>query len=801
MTCTLDQIIPKPLLCKSSEGFFEVRESTRIFAPGCSMKAAMLLRTALNKMLITPMEPVCKTEDSALVQTGSIVFRLDSKSAPEAYQIEINKDLFWITGDPAGIFYAIQTLRQMLLTDIIHIFPENTFHLPCCRIDDAPRFPWRGFMLDSARHFQSFETVKALIEKLALYKINRLHWHLSDIYAWRIPLESHPELADQNDEHLYYNRGCYSAEDIREIVALAKDHFMEVIPEIEMPAHSSQVFKHRPDLACPIKKDPYQNEVYELCIGNPDVQSFLKEILADIRRLFPDVSICHLGGDEGNHMIWEACPVCQNTIHEKGLADTAALEADFMRSMTDYARSLGFTPMVWAGCTNYEPDTLIQLWREEHITPSAETPCRMINSLNQWTYLDYPADESEDKFDWMPPLPVEKIYKFDPIPNGLPKEAVSRMIGAEACLWTEKVPEEKLFGKVFPRLCAFSEVVWSPPEERSFSDFRKRMKIHMNSVLLYKERALDREPVSINDIARQAKVSKTSVSLFMNGKAPASKLSTETCARIATTIREHSYSPNIHARTISGKVNHQITLLMPYNMEPETMQKTSAGVTAVLEQNGYRTILAFSEALPGTQLRSISCPPPGEDGCIWFAEAMEDNTDFTTPTLHVVAPRKKISGLVRPDYHAGGRLAADLLHKAGCRKLGILSYNEKQYGAVRLALQSRLDEYQLEWRLFNNASELQSGKCDAVFFDGNRALWQLNGIHNLPDNLPILGTASLQSAALASIRFSIFDFDWENIGKEAANWFFEDTSPKNSNERIVSSGIRNYGKGGFLFEI
>lgn len=800
MSFVLDQLIPRPHRCEPGEGFFILNENTRITAPQEANAAAELLRSALNKMLLTPISPSAISKPQA--KDGDIVFVTDETAAAESYRLRITPDQMIISGDPAGMFYAVQTLRQMMLVDIVHIFPQQNYQLPCCELEDAPRFQWRGFMLDSARHFQSVDTVKNLIDKLAIYKINRLHWHLNDIFAWRIPIPQYPELLEQ-EERLFYDKGFYTPDDIREVVSYARDHFIEVIPEIEMPSHSSLVFKSRPDLACP-NPDPYGNNIYEYCIGNPAVKTFLREILTEARNLFPDAVYCHIGGDEARHEIWEKCPVCNAAVHDGGLSGIAELEDEFMRSMADFATSLGFRPVVWAGCKRYSPDTILQGWRKENLAEAIESGHPVINSIHNYTYFDYPGDDSEDKFDWMPPLPVEKVYSFDPVPPDTPPEAAARIIGAEACLWTEKVPENKLFNKVFPRLCALAEVLWDKNAKQPYPKFRKRMKIHMNSILLYREHSDPTVLSNINDVAREAKVSKTTVSLFMNGKALASKLSTETCARIATTIRQHNYRPNIHARTILTKRNFQVSLLLPVSMDHALMLKIAAGISGFLEKSNYRTTLQFIDAPAGSELRAPGQIAQGEDGCIWFSAPREDQGGFTVPMLHVLSPRKSFAGCVQADYSGSGVLAANLLRRGNCRTLGILSFDETLYGAVRISLQQQLAESGGKWIMSEDLQSLLAAECDAIYFDGNRALCQLAAIPDFLQSHPVLGTASLEVASLQPTRFSVIDFDWETVGQEAARMLLEsldEETPLPESPVIVGAGIRNYGKGGFLFEL
>jgi len=244
------------------------------------------------------------------------------------------------------------------------------------------------------------------------------------------------------------------------------------VPEIEMPGHSGGVFKLHPELAC-FPERPGG----EYCLGNPEARKFLKALITEFAGLFPESRIIHLGGDEADTGNWEKCPCCQRAIKEKKLSNERALERDFAVDMSRHVLSLGRTPMVWFTDNALPEDVMVQVWRSLLETLEAsKRRAKMVFSVHNTCYFDYPAHAGEPKFDWMPALPEEVIYSADPC-GAWKTEIQDYLLGMEACLWTEYVPFWRTFPKIMPRLTAFAEAAWSPRERMEFNDLQRRKQL------------------------------------------------------------------------------------------------------------------------------------------------------------------------------------------------------------------------------------------------------------------------------------------------------------------------------------
>ena len=429
---------------------------------------------------------------------------LNTELPAEGYELVVAAEGVRIGGgDRAGVFYGIQTLRQLL--EGARKMRRN--ELAALRIVDAPEFHWRSCMLDSARHFQSAAQVREVIDALARYKFNRFHWHLVDHFSWRIGFRRHAEMLESFPGHAR-SSGYYTPEEIREILAYAAERHIEVIPELEMPGHSSGVFAIHPELACPDGL-PIDLTRGEYCIGNPASRRFLGEIIDETMEIFSGIRYLHLGGDEASPRHWQQCPVCQNAIRNLGLSGERDLEHHFMTELARRVLDHGVRPILWSSLRAYDPRIIMQCWGGRPLDPELSrgslagnhsmVRCQtswigavaaaqmelalmrgadLINSRHDYTYLDYPMRRSEPHSSWMPDLPLERVYQFDPLPEETPTGRRSQVLGAEACLWTELVTPDRVMGKLFPRLLAFCETVWTPGELRDWADFRRRVRHH-----------------------------------------------------------------------------------------------------------------------------------------------------------------------------------------------------------------------------------------------------------------------------------------------------------------------------------
>ncbi|GAB4188893.1 MAG: hypothetical protein Kow00105_03430 [Phycisphaeraceae bacterium] len=407
----------------------------------------------------------------------------------EGYVLDINPQQITLRASaPAGLFYACQSLIQWVDGYRRRLGPNQRLTLlPCVRIEDRPRFPWRGFMLDSVRHFQPVERVLRLIDHLAALKLNRFHWHLTDDQGWRLEILGYPKLTSvgawrQNSGGRY--GGFYTQEQVREVITYARQRQITVIPEIEMPGHNVAALAAYPELGCHGKHYDVPDGwgilrgVY--CAGQDKTFRFLEDVLGEVAELFPGPYI-HLGGDERKDGLWESCSRCRERKAELSLPDEAALQKWFMQRVADHVHDgLCRRTIVWGDNIDAGgiPGQIVQGWIPGQAIKAARQGLDTINSTNDWVYFDYPQtpELAAERPQWMKLLTLEKVYGFDPIPEDLEPERHKHILGSEAPLWTEYVPDEAtLCRQVFPRLFAFSEAVWSSPAVRDWEGFQQRL--------------------------------------------------------------------------------------------------------------------------------------------------------------------------------------------------------------------------------------------------------------------------------------------------------------------------------------
>ena len=471
-------IIPAPKKMRLTKGFFALDSNSRI-------RNNRVLDTSANQFrkFLKEMTGIAVSRKSSSAGIGNII-KLELSSSDgdinrESYELKITPSAIFIKAPAAaGIFYGIQTLMQIIMS--CPASAASCVNLPCLEIEDAPRFEWRGFMLDSSRHFQDIATIKKLIDALAFYKINRLHWHFIDGQSWRFKSEKYPGLADFISG-ISTEKGCYTVKQMRDVVQYAAERHIVVYPELEMPGHSRAALTIKPQLKCHGISD--NAVVNEYCLGRAATAKFHKEIIREIATIFPAPYI-HLGGDEASDANWKSCKYCKAAMIKNGLENTALLQKDFMKKMAEYVHSMDKISIAWADklALGIPAGQIVQGWSDNdngnESYNAAVKGFKTINSYHRGVYFDYPQNADEDKYQWMIDLPIEKVYAFDPVPAGLSPEQEKLVLGSEACLWTELVPQEKVFRKVFPRLLAFAEIVWSEKSKLNFEDFSKRSAIH-----------------------------------------------------------------------------------------------------------------------------------------------------------------------------------------------------------------------------------------------------------------------------------------------------------------------------------
>lgn len=448
------------------------------------------------------MESTGKTLAVEAGATGShaIVLRLGLQTEnPEAYLLEVNEDQVTITGSSAaGVFYGIQTLRKSL-----PVAKDAQVVLPPVRVNDAPRFAYRGMMLDVCRHFFSLDSVKRYIDMLALHNINRFHWHLTDDQGWRIEIKKYPQLTQigsQRKETVIGRNsgkydgipygGYYTQEEAREIVAYAKDRYITVIPEFEMPGHMQGVLAAFPELGC--TGGPYdvwtQWGVSEdvICAGNDKSLELIKDVLAELIEIFPSEYI-HVGGDECPKTRWEKCPKCQAKIRQLGLKDdkehTAEqrLQSYIITEAEKFLNAHGRKIIGWDEILEggVAPNATVMAWRGAgEGVKAAKMRHDVIMVPTTYFYFDYYQTNILDE----EPLaiggyvPIEKVYSFEPYQKELTAEENKHIIGLQANLWTEYITSFRhVEYMVLPRMAALSEIQWTQPQFKDYGDFLERM--------------------------------------------------------------------------------------------------------------------------------------------------------------------------------------------------------------------------------------------------------------------------------------------------------------------------------------
>lgn len=472
-------LIPKPVSTVLTHGSFCLTNNCSLVGDGdpSVQRVARLLRQNLAQK--------CGIALSESSDPSGGTIRLSYNSAvkgSEAYRIEIDKNSINIQAScEAGLFYAVQTLTQ--------IFSQGR-SVPCQIIEDKPRFTWRAFMLDSCRHFQSVDRIKRHLDIMALFKLNTLHWHLTEDEAWRIEIKRYPlltEIGAKRHPDEPDASGYYSQDQLREIVAYAKERNIAIVPEIEVPAHTTAAMVAYPELTCDGTPIPIEGVGLKTftqhkgrciyCAGKEESFRFIENVLDEVMDIFPS-EVIHIGGDERPDGIWSRCPRCSALMKANGFESESALQHWFMERVNAYVLSRGRRSMAWTPTLDYGvPERqIVHDWFYGHVAKAVSQGHEAVNSKDRYTYLDYPNFPGRQKPDWMPDLPVERVYEFDPINDDVPKDKEHLVLGGECSLWTEFIEDDDFDEAVYPRMMVFAETVWLKKEGRSWPDMEARLK-------------------------------------------------------------------------------------------------------------------------------------------------------------------------------------------------------------------------------------------------------------------------------------------------------------------------------------
>ncbi len=478
-------VIPMPRSVEYHSGNFTISPETKFYT---NLSAES--RQALTDYLEGTSLGSVPFAESATGNNGIELNLCDSSivTGNEAYRIEIDKKGIRLSASTeTGIFYGLQTLLQLLNN-------SDNKTLPALTINDSPRFPYRGLHLDVSRHFFDKEFVKKQLDAMAYFKMNRLHWHLTDGAGWRIEIKKYPRLTsfaawrpfdklndwwvggrtfcEQDDPRAV--GGYYTQDDIREVVAYAAERHITIIPEIEMPGHSEEVLATYPELSCSGK--PYVNA--DFCIGTEKTFEFLENVLLEVIDLFPSEYI-HIGGDEASKSSWKTCPRCQKRMADEHLNSVEELQSYMIhrieKFLNDHGRKIiGWDEIIEGGLS---PTATVMSWRgEEGGIKAVKAGNQAIMTPGKYCYLDAFQDAPNTQ-----PMAIggyltlEKVYSFEPVPDSLSTKEAELILGVQGNVWTEHIPTPEHYEyMIYPRILALAEIGWSPSEVKKWDNFHTR---------------------------------------------------------------------------------------------------------------------------------------------------------------------------------------------------------------------------------------------------------------------------------------------------------------------------------------
>ncbi|NUM47978.1 MAG: beta-N-acetylhexosaminidase [Anaerolineales bacterium] len=478
-------LIPLPTHLELRAGTFALTAATVLTADAANLPNAHYLQTFLGSPTGFPF-PIQEKPPEHLpiirLQTGG-----NAHLGREGYTLTITPHTLTLTAPtPTGVFYGLQTLRQLLPPEIERRapVPNPSWQIPCLIIEDAPRFSWRGFMLDEGRHFHGKETVLRLLDWMALQKLNTFHWHLTEDQGWRLEIQQFPRLTEIGSHRTSTSPsmfdasdgtphgGFYTQEEIKSIVAYAAERHITVIPEIEIPGHSLAALAAYPELSC--TGGPFEvatrfgifPDIY--CAGKESTFTFLTGVLDEVMSLFPS-PVIHIGGDEAPKSRWKKCPVCQARMKQEGLKTPHALQGYVTNRIAAYLSAHGRRAMGWNQILHEELDeqAIVHYWvgNQKPVIEAIKNGRDVVMSAFLHTYLDHGYSLTS----------LRKAYQYDPILPKLDAHA-QHILGLEAPLWTEFVPTRaRLDYQTFPRLLAFAETGWTLQARKNYPDFQQRL--------------------------------------------------------------------------------------------------------------------------------------------------------------------------------------------------------------------------------------------------------------------------------------------------------------------------------------
>ena len=499
-------IIPEPVSLQTLYGEFVLTKDSKVSIPISNSEIRGVAQFFVESIALPTGFRLNIIENIKFTSSKSINFILDEKSlvAPDRYVLEVSAKRINIKASGSqGMFYAVQSLMQLLPKQIENnSYQKIIWKIPAVNITDAPRYGWRGVMLDVSRHFFPKAYIKKFIDQLARLKFNSFHWHLTDDQGWRIEMKSYPKLTSvgawrvqrtgkwwdreppKDDEERSYG-GFYTQDDIREIVKYAQERYITILPEIDVPGHSLAVLAAYPEFSCGGGKFEvnagvkfYKDVENTLCPANEEVYVFLDKVLGEVAQLFPNQYI-HIGGDEAYKGYWEKSAECQALMKREGLKTMDELQSYFIKRVEKIVLSKGKRMIGWDEILEggLAPDATVMSWRGmKGGIAAAKQNHQVVMSPWEFVYLDlYQGDPNIEPVTYGMAR-LKKTYSFESTPKGVEDKLI---LGGQGNLWTESVPTTRhLEYMLYPRILAISEVLWSQKGRKNWDYFTKKLETY-----------------------------------------------------------------------------------------------------------------------------------------------------------------------------------------------------------------------------------------------------------------------------------------------------------------------------------
>ncbi|RCW31591.1 family 20 glycosylhydrolase [Marinilabilia salmonicolor] len=630
-------IIPLPVEMTAGTGEFKLNGDTKILTSSDN-EEVLGVAGYLSELLSPATGFAFTTELATEAAKNTIFLKLNPEISGEtgAYHLTVSDDQVIIEApESIGLFYGVQSLRQLLPAEIESSTVQNgiSWNVPAAEIKDEPQFQYRGLHLDVGRHFFPVSFIKKYIDLLAMHKMNKFHWHLTEDQGWRLEIKKYPklqEIASQREGTLighggetpfeYDNKpygGYYTQEEAREVVAYAAERFITVIPEIEMPGHATAALAAYPELGCTggpyevIKRWGVFPDIY--CAGEEKTFEFLENVLLEVMDIFPSEYI-HIGGDEAPKDRWEECPKCQARIRREGLKNEHELQSYFITRMEKFLNKHGRQIIGWDEILEggLAPGATVMSWRgEAGGIEAAKMGHDVIMTPNSHLYLDYyQTDPENEPLGIGGYLPLEKVYSYHPVPEALTDEEAKHILGAQGNLWTEYVKTaDHVEYMVYPRAVALSEVVWTPKEQRDYSNFLSRLEKHYKRLDILDVNYFYEVPKPSSNTAKAGFLESTQIALStplknteirytLDGSEPTAESALYTKP---VTVDKTGVLKAITVKTSTGEISKTLEIpvtKVAYTAPIENITPGENGLTYSYYEGFFRTVKQMEEQQP-----------------------------------------------------------------------------------------------------------------------------------------------------------------------------------------------------------